>query len=315
MGSAGEGTSGRPATDALRAARDAGLLPAGEPVVVMLSGGRDSTCLLDVTVTLTGAGGVTALHVNHGLRTEAREDEDHCRALCERLGVALVVERLSSAPRRGNLHAWAREHRYAAARRLPGAIATGHTASDQAETVLYRLAASPGRRALLGMAAREGRLLRPLLAVTREQTAEHCRARGLPWREDPANDDPSFARARIRNGLLADLREVHPAAERNVVRTAQLLREEAEVLDALVGELLGGRTAIELARLRGLPRPLARLIVRRLAEQALGARAPRAAGRTDDVLALGPDAALDLGDGARARVKRGLLSFQPTPRA
>ncbi len=301
-------------SEALELARAGGLLAEGQPVVVMLSGGRDSICLLDVAVQLAGRGPVVALHVDHGLRPGAGEEEArHCAGVCERLGVRLEVARLGPAPRSGNLHAWAREARYAAARRLPGAIATGHTASDQAETVLYRLAASPGRRALLGMASCEGRVVRPLLAVTRAQTEAHCAARGLPWLEDPANDDPLFARARVRSALLPALRAVHPAAEASVVRTAALLREEAEVLDALVEEVLGGRAEMELARLRALPRALARLVIRRLAEEALQARAPRVAGRAEDVLALGRNGALDLGDGARARVRGGVLCFETTP--
>src|SRR2546421_175939 len=83
-----------------------------------------------------------------------------------------------------------------------GRDAAGHTATDQAETVLYRLAASPGRRALLGMPARDGRLVRPLLEVTREETAAYCRERGLSWREDRSNDDPVYARARVRSALV-----------------------------------------------------------------------------------------------------------------
>src|SRR5271155_5163022 len=105
----------------------------------------------------------------------------------------------------GNLQAWARDVRYRAAARMAEAgdalIATGHTASDQVETILYRLAASPGRRALQGMVASEGRLIRPLVAVTREQTTAYCRARGLPWREDRSNDSERYARAPVRHGL------------------------------------------------------------------------------------------------------------------
>ncbi len=289
--------------------RGTGLIAAGEPLVVMLSGGRDSVCLLDCAVALGAR--VTALHVDHGLRDEAAEDERHCARLCDRLGVELVVER----PRwdgRGNLQAWGREARYAAAHRLESVIATGHTATDQAETILYRLAASPGRRALLGMAPREGRVVRPLLAHTREETAEHCRERGLAWRDDATNDDPRFARTRVRSGLVAELRGVHPAAEANVVRTAELLREEAEVLDGVVETALAGRDRIALDHLAALPRALARLVVRRLAEDAAGGLCPRAANRLDDVLALG-EGALDLGDGARAVVEDGVLRIAPTP--
>jgi tRNA(Ile)-lysidine synthase len=167
--------------------RATGLLPAGGAVVVMLSGGRDSVCLLDVARRLAGPGCASALHVNYGLRAESDDDQTHCEELCAALGVELAVERVT-APRRGNLHAWARDARYGAAARLAlerrARVAAGHTATDQAETVLYRLAASPGRRALLGMPARDGRLVRPLLEVTREQTAAYCRERGLAWRED-----------------------------------------------------------------------------------------------------------------------------------
>src|SRR4051794_16330499 len=123
-----------------------GLLEPGAPAVVLLSGGRDSVCLLDVAVALCGAPAVRALHVNYGLRDEAAGDEAQCRALCERLGVELGVERADrpdDAP--GNLQAWARDLRYAAGARLAAAaggdarVAAAHTATDQAETILYRL--------------------------------------------------------------------------------------------------------------------------------------------------------------------------------
>jgi tRNA(Ile)-lysidine synthase len=303
----------RTADEVLGAVEATGLLPAGVPVLVLLSGGRDSTCLLDVAVRLAGRESVSALHVNYGLRPEAGEDEAHCRTLCEELGVALDIEQPQRPEDAGNLQAWARDVRYRAAARRGTTVAAGHTASDQAETVLYRLAASPGRRALLGMTPREGNLVRPLLGVTREETAAYCAERRLAWREDVSNASDAFARNRVRNELLPALRSLHPSAEENVRWTAEILREEAAVLDELVAGVLGGRTEIELDRLAALPPALARLIVRRLAEDALGRAVPRAARRTDDVLALGTDGALDLGDGARARVRAGILRFEPTP--
>ena len=285
------------------------------PVVVLFSGGRDSTCLLDLAVRL-GAD-VSALHVDYGLRSDSAGDAEHCARVCASLGIELAVQRPRRPEDAGNLQAWARDVRYGAAARLAGArdadVAAGHTASDQAETVLYRLAASPGRRALLGMAARDGRLVRPLLGITRAETAAYCRARGLAWREDASNASDAFARNRVRHELLPALQSVHPAAEENVRRTAELLREEAAVLDEFVAGVLDGREEIELDRLAALPPALARLVVRRLAEGATGTVVPRAARRTGDVLALGSDGALDLGDGARARVRAGILSFEPTP--
>jgi tRNA(Ile)-lysidine synthase len=297
----------------LERVRATGLLPAGADVVVLLSGGRDSVCLLDVAVELGCA--ARALHVNYGLRAEADGDEQHCRALCEHLGVELTVHRAARPDdATGNLQAWARDVRYGAAAEAAGdgLVAVAHTASDQAETVLYRLAASPGRRALLGMAPRSGRLVRPLLGVTRAETGAWCRARGLEWRDDATNASDEYARGRVRHGLLPALEAVDPRAAANVVRTAQLLREEAEVLDVVVDTALAGRDRIAIEHLAALPPALARLVVRRLAEHATGDLCARAAARLDDILGLG-DGALDVGDGARAVVEGGVLRFEPTP--
>ncbi len=287
-----------------------GLLRRGRPVVVMLSGGRDSTALLDLSVRVGRPDQVCALHVNYGLRAGADADQSHCDALCRRLGVPLHVRRPAGS-RGGNLQAWARAERYDAAAQLArsrGAdVAAGHTATDQVETILYRLASSPSRRALLGMREREGMVIRPLLAFTREQTAAYCAARGLTWREDESNDSELYARGRTRNGLVPALRALHPAAERNVLRLAATLRQEAEVLDELVDQVLGGARQVELERLRQLPVALRRLVVQRLADDALGRPAPGAARRADEIVALSDDAALDLPHGVRALVGGGTL--------
>jgi tRNA(Ile)-lysidine synthase len=279
--------------------------------LVLFSGGRDSTCLLDVAVRISGK--VTALHVNYGLRDEADGDQRHCAELCDRLGVQLTVVR-PDRPESGNLQAWARDVRYGEAiQRAGGAdIAAGHTATDQVETILYRLASSPSRRALLGMRPREGSLIRPLLGVTREQTAAYCTERGLPWLEDASNASREFARNRIRAELVPALRAIHPAAEQNVLALAALLRDEADVLDALVDEVLGGRSEVELSRLRALPQALRRLVVQRLADAANGGPAPGTARRSDEVAAMGDSARLDL-PYVRARTERGRLTFESRP--
>jgi tRNA(Ile)-lysidine synthase len=301
--------------------RAGGLLPAGGPVVAMLSGGRDSVCLLDVAASVCGAENVKALHVNYGLRPEADEEERCCRGLCGRLGVEIEVTRADERPEgAGNLQAWARGLRYGAAedlaRPLDAPIATGHTATDQVETILYRLSASPGRRALLGMAPKEGRVVRPLLEITREQTAEYCRERGISWREDASNDDETYARARVRNRLLPAFDAVHPAARENVVRTAKLLREEAEVLDGLVEGELKGESSIALERLAELPQALARLLVVRLAERASGAYVPQAGARVREILDLarrGGRAELHVGGLVGAVIEDGRLRMVELP--
>jgi len=300
--------------------RAGGLLPAGGPVVVLLSGGRDSVCLLDVAVRIAGAGAVAAVHVNYGLRDEASDDERHCVDLCERLGVAVTVERPRRPEAGGNVQAWARDVRYAVATRLAlergspgvGVVAAGHTADDQVETILYRLASSPSRRALLGMRPRDGLLVRPLLGVTRAQTTAYCIERGLAWRDDVTNDGDRYARNRVRNALVPAFERIHPAAAANVLRTAALLRDEGEVLDALVDDQLderGGRLEIPLERLAALPSALRRLVVQRLADGAAGRLVPGAAGHADEVAALRRSgrALLDLGGGVRAVAERGVL--------
>jgi tRNA(Ile)-lysidine synthase len=309
--------------DVREAVRRGGLLAQGRPVLVMLSGGRDSVCLLDVAVALRTPAQLSALHVNYGLREQADADQRHCVSLCERLGVALEVvreRRPEPAAGPGNLQAWAREIRYREAERIArrndALVATGHTASDQVETILYRLAASPGRRALLGMVASEGRLVRPLLAVSREQTTAYCEARGLPWREDSSNEDQRYARTRVRHGLLEALRAVHPAAEANVLRTAELLRAETQLLDALVNEELAGASSIAIERLERLPPALARMVVVRLAEDAAGTYVPQAGERVQELIELGlrrERSELHVGGRAGAVIEDGVLEMVKLP--
>ena len=289
-----------------------GLLAAGRPVLVLLSGGRDSVCLLDVAVRVAGPAAVRALHVNYALRPEADGDEAHCEALCRALGVPFAAER--PPPPTGNVQAWARQVRYAAAARMAegGDVATGHTATDQVEGVLYRLASAPSRRALLGMRERRGAIVRPLLRFTREETGAYCRERGLAWRDDATNAEPIYARGRARGQLVPALRALHPGAEANVLALVEILRDEAAVLDSLVDEILGDRRQIELARLRELPAALRRLAVQRLADLAAGGPAAGVAARADEVAALSDagSASLDLPGGLRAVAEYGWLRFE-----
>ena len=309
----------------LDAARASGLVRPGEPLLVLLSGGGDSICLLDVALRLDAR--VSALHLNYGLRNGADADETFVREHCEQLGVPLNAERVE-LPEGGNLQERAREARYTLAERMAERdYAAGHTASDQAETVLYRLAVSPGSRSLHGMAPRRGRLVRPLLAVTREEVRGYLRARGLEWREDPSNADRRFARARVRHDLLGALREIGPAAERTIAETAWQLREEADLLEGAVEaalDELGGGPAVSLAALREHTPAVRRLVLRELA----GRAAPSGAGPTSlsrrdaaEILALGErgTASLDLGGGLRAVAEYGTLRFtsaeEPKPPA
>jgi tRNA(Ile)-lysidine synthase len=306
---------------AFEAARASGLIREGEPLLVLLSGGADSVCLLDCAQRLGAQ--VHVLHVNYGLRPGSDADEQFCRVLCDRMGVPITVEHVTLGE--GNLQAMAREARYEIAERLAlghgSDFAAAHTASDQAETVLYRLAVSPGSRALLGMAPRRGRLVRPLLEASRDETREYCRQRGLSWHDDPTNEDPRFARSRLRHEVLPVLRALSPAAERTIAETSFLLRDERLVIeraaDAVIAQL-GIPTPLEALRLE--PPGLARTVLVRLAERASQSAVALSRADCADILGLSDEGtqSLDLGAGLRAIAEYGALRFEsgePQPAA
>src|SRR5438477_6121863 len=208
-------------TEAFRArvgefVRSRDLIPAGGDVVCLVSGGADSTCLWHALRELGYR--VSALHVNHGLRgDESDEDARFCRAAFG----AEVVE--ASPPARPTEDAL-RELRYSFARdRLR---ATGHTATDNVETVLYRLVASGAAKGI--KPKREDGVVRPLLEVWRDETEAYCRAEGLAFRVDESNRDTK--RGLIRDEILPRLRELHPAAERNLVRLVEQRPSKLEEL-------------------------------------------------------------------------------------
>ena len=248
-------------------------MPEGSSGVAMVSGGPDSACLAAALVAAVGADRVVGLHLNYGLRPDSGEDEATARTLCEQLGVELAVEHPDLPG--GNVQAAARDARYAAAEALRASrrldwIATGHTRTDLAETVLYRLASSPGRRALLGLAPRQGRVVRPLLALGRDETRDLATAAGLPFRDDPSNEDPAFARARIRRDVMPALTDINSSTEENIAATWAELAQEAEALDAAVAEVLGSTgdaPALGAAVLTDLHPAIRRLVLRGFIER------------------------------------------------
>ena len=227
------------------AVRAGGLIEPGSAAVVMISGGADSACLAAGLAHSLGADAVHASHVNYGLRDGAADGE----AACRRPLRAVAHRPARRAPRRPAARATSRPRRGRSATTPPSGcgprtgadvIATGHTRTDVAETVLYRLAVSPGSRALLGLAPRNGRVVRPLLELERERVralataAEACRSpttRPTRTRLSPATGSGAE--------VLPVLREVNPAAEHNIAETRAELAEEAELLDRVVLEALG----------------------------------------------------------------------------
>ena len=311
-----------PAIEALADAIDAaGLIPSGSSGIVLVSGGADSACAAAGLASLLGPESVSALHVNYGLRLDSDADERAARTLCAKLRIDLHVARPELGE--GNMQARAREERYAAAERLRerlGAewIATGHTRTDLAETVLYRLACSPGTRPLLGLPPRSGRVVRPLHSISRHETRAVAEEAGLPYVDDASNETPRFARNRIRNEVIPVLAEIGPEVERNIAATHAELHEEAELLSELVAEALeragagAGATAIAAEELRAMRPGLRRLVLRELAAGARGAPVPVSRARASRIVGLASDpegGTVELPGGVRAVCEAGRVRF------
>ena len=230
-----------PATLAVVQAVDA--LPP-QPWTVACSGGADSLALAWAASPVAARRGtpVAAVVVDHGLQPGSDVVAADVVARLASFGLDAVAVRVSVAAGR-NLEAAAREARYAALDAQAGtgaAILLGHTRDDQAETVLLGLARGSGPRSLAGMPARRGRLVRPLLGLPRRLTSQACAELGLsPW-QDPMNEDPHYARVRVRGRVLPLLeRELGPGIAEALARTADLCRDAADALDAAAAPLAG----------------------------------------------------------------------------
>lgn len=305
-----------------------GLIGARSDGVVMLSGGADSACLTDALVRICGPQRVAAIHVNYGLRADADEGEDAARALCAKLRIDLHIERPKLEG--GNLQARARAARYEAAERLRaklGAdwIATGHTRSDVAETVLYRLAVSPGARAIRCLRPSTGRLRRPMLGIGREQTRRLVRDAGLPFADDSTNAEPRYARNRIRSEILPLLAEIGPEVERNIAETNAELLEEGELIAQLAARAISEAGCedgmpIRQEELALMPPALLRAVLSSLAETAAGGRPVRIGReRAAEIMRLAGDpegGVVELGRGLEAIAEAGTVRFsgaEPPP--
>jgi tRNA(Ile)-lysidine synthase len=214
------------------------LIPPRGEVTCLVSGGADSRCLWHALGELGYR--VSAVHVNHGLRgDESETDAAFCR---ERLGAEVIDTR--NAVLLGNEEAALRDVRYSTTEGR-GLRATGHTASDQVETILYRLAASGSTRAI--KPRREDGVVRPLLTIWREETEGYCRDHGLEFRSDSSN--PDTLRGLIRDQLLPLLRRLHPAAEQNLLRLADERPRLPRAVEDTLLELLSTRDGSKSADL------------------------------------------------------------------
>ncbi len=269
-------TGPHPATAATRHAVRAvlGECAPGDLVLVACSGGADSLALAEAAAFQADREQrrVGAVVVDHGLaagsEAVARRVHDQGRAL----GLDPVVVRRVTVTGGGGLEAAAREARYAALEavaRETGAVLVllGHTLDDQAEQVLLGLTRGSGARSLSGMPRARGRFRRPLLGLTRAQTRASCTAEGLTWWDDPMNEDPAFTRVRARRALVDLERDLGPGIAAALARTADQLREDADLLDALADEALAALAEapwVPVDAMLALPRPVRTRVWRRL---------------------------------------------------
>ena len=215
--------------------RQQGLILPGDTVVCAVSGGTDSVALLFALYLLKEKGSfhLEAAHFNHRLRGEESDrDEAFVRSLCQRFEIPLHVGSGKVVPGKKGLEAAARDSRYGFLLGLEGKIATAHTADDNAETVLMHLVRGTGLKGLGGIAPVRGKLIRPMLTVTRQEAEMFLDSWCLSHVEDSSNETDAFLRNRIRHHVMPLLTAENPRLAENLSQMALRLRKDEECLSS-----------------------------------------------------------------------------------
>ncbi|MDF0667300.1 MAG: tRNA lysidine(34) synthetase TilS [Nitrospira sp.] len=240
----------------VRTVRSRSLLLCGQHIVVAVSGGADSVALLSILHRLRSSWKLTlsAVHCNYGLRGDESEgDQQFVEAYCRELGVPLHVRRVGFqvGTRKASLQAEARDLRYRVMQEVAercGAdrIAVGHTADDQAETVLLWMLRGAGLTGLSGMPAfRNNKVIRPLYDTKRQEILTYLRTAGLSFREDSSNFQPRYLRNRVRSEVIPILNRLVPSSVDALCRLADICREDDHYLDQQVAILSSSASAVE----------------------------------------------------------------------
>lgn len=293
-----------------------GMFAGGETVVVGVSGGPDSVCLLDVLARLRAGLTLVVAHVDHGLSPSSEEISKEVARAAAAAGFDVHIARAGGLAG-SNLHERARDFRYSffeslAAQEGASLIATGHTLDDRVETTLARLIHGAGTEGLAGIPPRHEMRVRPLIEMRRSETRAYCDEAGLKFIDDPANLDDRFDRASVRKLLVGAIEDRWgEGAVRAMANSIERLREDSAALAAQT-ELLyrgvadvsvDGRVSFKLEDVMALPRALRR----RMLERAVGRIRDRGAG-IDEVLhaldrkTLKPDAHFDLASGTSVKL-------------
>lgn len=252
--------------------KEQALLSPGDKVIAAVSGGADSVAMLFALYLLRDELGITleAAHFNHHLRgAESDRDEAFVTDFCGRYDIPLHLGSGLIVPGKKGLEAAARDARYAFLRRLPGKVATAHTADDNAETVLMRLIRGTGLKGLGAIAPVSGNVIRPMLTVTRDDVEAFLEEYALPHVEDSSNGTDDFLRNRIRHGILPLMRAENPRIGENLSAMALLLRQDEACLQAMIPE----EQVPDVSRLKAMEPALRRRALERFLK-AQGVREP-----------------------------------------
>lgn len=226
------------------------LIDSGDSIVVALSGGADSVSLLDILCSFKEEYNLTiyAAHLNHNLRgEEAERDEKFCKILCENYGVKLFtrsvdIRRLADEQKISE-ELCGRNERYRffdeLASMLNAKIATAHTASDNAETLIYNIARGSSVRGLSAISPKRGRIIRPLIEITRAQIEEYCWQNQLDYVTDSTNLTDDYTRNKIRHSVITVLMDINPQLEQSVSKLSENAREVTAYLDKQAKAALG----------------------------------------------------------------------------
>ena len=252
--------------------KEQALLSPGDRVIAAVSGGADSVAMLFALYLLRDELGITleAAHFNHHLRgAESDRDEAFVTDFCGRYCIPLHLGSGRIVSGKKGLEAAARDARYAFLRRLPGKIATAHTADDNAETVLMRLIRGTGLKGLGAIAPVSGNVIRPMLTVTRDDVEAFLEEYALPHVEDSSNGTDDFLRNRIRHSILPLMRTENPRIGENLSAMALLLRQDEACLQAMIPE----KQMPDVSRLKAMEPALRRRALERFLK-AQGVREP-----------------------------------------
>ncbi|MBQ3394595.1 MAG: tRNA lysidine(34) synthetase TilS [Oscillospiraceae bacterium] len=294
----------------------------GDTVAVCLSGGRDSMALFHFMVTNSRTLGikVLAIHVNHGLREESRQEEEFVKSYCASLGVECLTRRLEMNDRERpsglSTESWARDLRYRffgeVARERSAKLATAHTASDRRETVLFNITRGTGIKGASGIPPVRDNIIRPLIACTRREIEDYCEKNSLRYVTDRTNFETVYSRNKIRLEVLPVLREINSRAEESIVSFASDAEDIYTLLTQLSDNLYekskreGGLDAATLLKADGI-------VLRTLLRRELDERDCLSRDNLNAVLSLlsvdGPMREIQLKGDVFAVIEGGILTF------